>query len=121
MSNIRIAMTKDVGAIVVGLVSLTSMPPVLCILKSRGITMAFTGIGPQPGQTDYTSAVTNDNFVTGQKDGSFVCALAKSHEAIPRPAIRRPTVARRSRNSRRSGEVLESGRRTSFFPSQSWT
>lgn len=79
MSNIRIAMTKGVDAIVMGPVSSTSTPPVLRILKSRGIPVAFTGIGPQPGQTDYTSAVTADNYGAGQKEGSFVCGLAKSH------------------------------------------
>ena len=54
MTNIRTALTKGVDAIVMGPVSSTSTPPVLRLLKDKNIPVAFTGIGPQPGQTDYT-------------------------------------------------------------------
>jgi ribose transport system substrate-binding protein len=50
---------------------------VLRLLKDKNIPVAFTGIGPQPGQTDYTSAVTAGNYEAGQQEGQFVCALAK--------------------------------------------
>ena len=77
MTNIRTALTKGVDAIVMGPVSSTSTPPVLRLLKEKNVPVAFTGIGPQPGQTDYTSAVTANNYEAGQQEGKFVCGLAK--------------------------------------------
>jgi ribose transport system substrate-binding protein len=77
MDNIRTALTKGVDAIVIGPVSSTSTPPVLAFLKEKKIPIAFAGIGPQPGQTDFTSAVTANNYDTGKAEGSFVCKLAK--------------------------------------------
>ncbi|WP_017961884.1 substrate-binding domain-containing protein [Rhizobium leguminosarum] len=77
MDNARTAVTKGVDTIVIGPVSSTSTPPLLAYLKSQNIPIAFAGIGPQPGQTDYTSSVTANNYETGKAQGSFVCALAK--------------------------------------------
>ena len=77
MANIRTAITKGVDAVVMGPVSSTSTPPVLRLLKEKKIPVAFTGIGPQPGETDYTSSVTANNYETGQEEGKFVCGLAK--------------------------------------------
>ncbi|ASW02488.1 substrate-binding domain-containing protein [Paraburkholderia aromaticivorans] len=77
MDNVRTAMTRGVSAIVMGPVSSTSTPPVLRLLKSKSMPVAFTGIGPQAGQTDYTSAVTANNYETGKAQGSYVCKLAK--------------------------------------------
>ncbi|TAL97501.1 MAG: ABC transporter substrate-binding protein [Paraburkholderia sp.] len=77
MDNVRTAMTRGVSAIVMGPVSSTSTPPVLRLLKSKSIPVAFTGIGPQAGQTDYTSAVTANNYDTGKAEGTYVCKLAK--------------------------------------------
>ncbi|APG93132.1 MULTISPECIES: substrate-binding domain-containing protein [Sinorhizobium] len=77
MDNARTAVTKGVDAIVIGPVSSTSTPPLLAYLKSQNIPIAFAGIGPQPGQTDYTSSVTANNYETGKAQGSFVCKLAK--------------------------------------------
>ena len=77
MDNIRTAVTRGVDAIVIGPVSSTSTPPVLAFLKEKKVPIAFAGIGPQPGQTDYTSAVTANNYETGKAEGKFVCQLAK--------------------------------------------
>jgi ribose transport system substrate-binding protein len=77
MTNVRTAITRGVKAIVMGPVSSTSTPPVLRFLKESKIPIAFAGIGPQPGETDYTSAVTANNFDGGKQEGKFVCALAK--------------------------------------------
>ena len=77
MTNVRTASTRGVDAIVMGPVSSTSTPPVLKLLKEKKIPIAFAGIGPQPGETDYTSAVTANNFEGGKAEGKFVCALAK--------------------------------------------
>ncbi|MDQ0455639.1 substrate-binding domain-containing protein [Rhizobium paknamense] len=77
MDNARTAVTKGVDAIVIGPVSSTSTPPLLAYLKSQKIPVAFAGIGPQPGQTDYTSSVTANNYETGKAQGAFVCSLAK--------------------------------------------
>jgi ribose transport system substrate-binding protein len=77
MDNARTAVTKGVDAIVIGPVSSTSTPPLLAYLKSQNIPISFAGIGPQPGQTDYTSSVTANNYETGKAQGSFVCKLAK--------------------------------------------
>lgn len=79
MANIRTALTKGADAVVMGPVSSTSTPPVLRLLKQKNIPVAFTGIGPQPGQTDYTSSVTANNAEAGQQEGKFVCDLAKQH------------------------------------------
>ena len=75
--NVRTAITKGANAIVIGPVSSTSTPPVLRYLKEQNIPVAFTGIGPQPGQTDYTSSVTANNEASGQAEGKYVCQLAK--------------------------------------------
>ncbi|WP_250511470.1 hypothetical protein [Caballeronia sp. GACF4] len=64
-------------AIVMWPVSFGSTPPVLRLLKSKSISVAFTGIGPQTGETDYTSAVTANNCDTGKFQASYVCKLAK--------------------------------------------
>jgi ribose transport system substrate-binding protein len=70
MDNVRTALTRGVSAIVMGPVSSTSTPPVLRLLKSRSVPVAFAGIGPESGQTDYTSAVTANNFETGKAEGA---------------------------------------------------
>jgi ribose transport system substrate-binding protein len=77
MSNVKTAITKGANAIVIGPVSSTSTPPVLRYLKQQNVPVAFTGIGPQPGQTDYTSSVTANNEDSGKAEGKFVCQLAK--------------------------------------------
>ncbi|MGH7117971.1 MAG: substrate-binding domain-containing protein [Acetobacteraceae bacterium] len=77
MNNIRTAVTRGVDAVVIGPVSSTSTPPVLRYLKQHRIPVAFAGIGPAPGQTDYTSSVTANNYETGRAEGKFVCGLAK--------------------------------------------
>jgi ribose transport system substrate-binding protein len=77
MDNVRTALTRGVDAIVMGPVSSTSTPPVLRMLKEKSVPIAFTGIGPQAGQTDFTSAVTANNYETGKAEGSYVCKLAK--------------------------------------------
>lgn len=77
MDNIHTALTRGATAIVMGPVSSSSTPPVLRLLKSKSIPVAFTGIGPQTGETDYTSAVTANNYDTGKLEASYVCKLAK--------------------------------------------
>jgi ribose transport system substrate-binding protein len=77
MTNVRTAITKGANAIVIGPVSSTSTPPMLRFLKEQNIPVAFTGIGPQPGQTDFTSSVTANNEASGMAEGKFVCQLAK--------------------------------------------
>ncbi|MEC5407627.1 substrate-binding domain-containing protein [Paraburkholderia sp. MPAMCS5] len=77
MDNVKTALTRGVTAIVMGPVSSTSTPPVLRLLKDKSVPIAFAGIGPGPGQTDYTSAVTANNYETGKAQGSYVCKLAK--------------------------------------------
>jgi ribose transport system substrate-binding protein len=77
MDNVRTALTKGVSAIVMGPVSSTSTPPVLRLLKEKSVPIAFAGIGPGAGQTDYTSAVTANNYETGKAEGAYVCKLAK--------------------------------------------
>ena len=78
MNNIHTALTRGVKAIVIGPVSSSSTPPVLRLLGARSVPVSFTGIGPQPGLTDYTSAVTANNYETGKAEGTFVCNLAKA-------------------------------------------
>jgi ribose transport system substrate-binding protein len=77
MDNARTAVTKGVDAIVIGPVSSTSTPPLLDYLASENIPVAFAGIGPQPGLTNYTSSVTANNYETGKAQGKFTCELAK--------------------------------------------
>jgi ribose transport system substrate-binding protein len=77
MNNARTAVTRGVSAVVIGPVSSTSTPPLLRFLKEHEIPVAFTGIGPAPGQTDFTSSVTANNYETGQSEGKFVCDEAK--------------------------------------------
>jgi ribose transport system substrate-binding protein len=78
MNNVRTALTRGVSAIVMGPVSSSSTPPVLRVLDQSHVPIGFTGIGPQPGLTDYTSAVTANNYQTGIAEGKFVCDLAKT-------------------------------------------
>ena len=77
MDNARTAVTKGVDAIVIGPVSSTSTPPLLNYLEKENVPIAFAGIGPQPGLTNYTSSVTANNFETGKAQGKFTCDLAK--------------------------------------------
>jgi ribose transport system substrate-binding protein len=77
MDNARTAVTKGVDAIVIGPVSSTSTPPLLNYLEQEKIPVAFAGIGPQPGLTNYTSSVTANNYETGKAQGKFTCELAK--------------------------------------------
>lgn len=77
MDNARTAVTRGVDAIVIGPVSSTSTPPLLNYLEQEEIPVAFAGIGPQPGLTNYTSAVTANNLETGRAQGKFTCDLAK--------------------------------------------
>ena len=77
MNNIRTAVTRGVSAVVIGPVSSTSTPPLLRFLKEHKLPVAFTGIGPAPGQTDYTSSVTANNYETGVAEGKFICDEAK--------------------------------------------
>ena len=77
MNNIRTVVTRGVSAVVIGPVSSTSTPPVLRFLKEHKLPVAFTGIGPAPGQTDYTSSVTANNYETGVAEGKFICDEAK--------------------------------------------
>lgn len=77
MDNVRTALTRGVSAIVMGPVNSTSTPPILRLLKEKSVPIAFAGIGPQAGQTDYTSAVTANNYDTGRAQGRYVCKLAK--------------------------------------------
>ena len=78
MDNVHTALTRGVSAIVMGPVSSTSTPPILRVLKEKSVPIAFAGIGPQAGQTDFTSAVTANNYETGKAQGSYVCKLAKA-------------------------------------------
>jgi len=77
MNNARTAVTRGVDAVVIGPVSSTSTPPLLRFLKDHKIPVAFTGIGPAPGQTDFTSSVTANNYETGVAEGKFICEQAK--------------------------------------------
>lgn len=77
MDNARVAVTRGVDAIVIGPVSSTSTPPFLAYLEKENIPVAFAGIGPQPGLTNFTSAVTANNYETGRAQGAFTCELAK--------------------------------------------
>lgn len=77
MNNARTAVTRGVSAVVIGPVSSTSTPPLLRFLKQHRIPVAFTGIGPAPGETDFTSSVTANNYETGKAEGKFVCDEAK--------------------------------------------
>ncbi|MGX9176275.1 substrate-binding domain-containing protein [Mesorhizobium sp. WSM2561] len=77
MDNARTAVTKGVDAIVIGPVSSTSTPPLLDYLEKEGVPIAFAGIGPQPGLTNFTSSVTANNFETGKAQAKFTCELAK--------------------------------------------
>jgi len=58
-------------------VSSTSTPPLLNYLEQQKIPIAFAGIGPQPGLTNFTSSVTANNYETGKAQGKFTCDLAK--------------------------------------------
>jgi ribose transport system substrate-binding protein len=80
MSNIRTAVTKGANAIVMGPVSSTSTPQVLRFLKEQNIPVAFTGIGPQPGETDFVSSVTANNEDSGAAEAKYVCQLAKERD-----------------------------------------
>ena len=77
LANMRTAITANVGAIVIGPVSSTSVAPLLRLAKQNNIPVAFAGIGPAPGEQDYVSAVTADNVQTGVDEGKFLCDRAK--------------------------------------------
>jgi ribose transport system substrate-binding protein len=77
MNNARTAVTRGVDAVVIGPVSSTSTPPLLRFLKDHKIPVAFTGIGPAPGQTAFSSSVTANNYETGVAEGTFICDQAK--------------------------------------------
>lgn len=77
LSNMRTAITAGVSAIVIGPVSSTSVPPLLKLAARKGIPVAFAGIGPPAGTTDYTSSVTANNEQTGIDEGKFICDRAK--------------------------------------------
>ncbi|MBB4008243.1 substrate-binding domain-containing protein [Allorhizobium taibaishanense] len=77
MDNARVAVTRGVNAVVIGPVSSTSTPPLLAYLAQQKIPVAFAGIGPQQGQTKFTSAVTANNYETGLAQGKYTCELAK--------------------------------------------
>jgi ribose transport system substrate-binding protein len=77
MDNARTAVTLGVDAIVIGPVSSTSTPPLLDYLEQEGVPIAFAGIGPQPGLTNFTSSVTANNLETGKAQAKFTCKLAK--------------------------------------------
>lgn len=77
MDNARVAVTRGVDAIVIGPVSSTSTPPFVSYLEKQGIPVAFAGIGPQEGLTNFTSAVTANNYETGISQGTYTCDLAK--------------------------------------------
>ncbi len=77
MDNARVAVTRGVNAVVIGPVSSTSTPPLLSFLAQQKIPVAFAGIGPQPGQTNFTSSVTANNYETGLAQGKYTCELAK--------------------------------------------
>lgn len=77
MDNARVAVTRGVNAIVIGPVSSTSTPPLLNYLAQQNVPIAFAGIGPQPGETKFTSSVTANNYETGLAQGKYTCELAK--------------------------------------------
>lgn len=77
MDNARVAVTRGVNAIVIGPVSSTSTPPLLNYLAQQKVPIAFAGIGPQPGETKFTSSVTANNYETGLAQGRYTCELAK--------------------------------------------
>lgn len=77
MDNARVAVTRGVNAIVIGPVSSTSTPPLLNYLAQQKVPIAFAGIGPQPGETKFTSSVTANNYETGLAQGKYTCELAK--------------------------------------------
>ncbi|ASW09903.1 substrate-binding domain-containing protein [Rhizobium sp. 11515TR] len=77
MDNARVIATRGVNAVVIGPVSSTSTPPLLNFLAQQKIPVAFAGIGPQPGQTNFTSSVTANNYETGLAQGKYTCELAK--------------------------------------------
>jgi len=77
LANVKTAIAAGAKMIVIGPVSSTSTPPVLAAAKAAKVPISFAGIGPQPGATDYTSAITADNYRTGVEEGSFVCKQAK--------------------------------------------
>ncbi|MFF4806364.1 substrate-binding domain-containing protein [Streptomyces sp. NPDC002144] len=77
LANVKTAIAAGADMIVIGPVSSTSTPPVLAAAKAAKVPISFAGIGPQPGATDYTSAITANNYRTGVDEGSFVCRQAK--------------------------------------------
>jgi ribose transport system substrate-binding protein len=77
LANMHTAIVDGVSAIVIGPVSSTSVPPLLQLAQQNHIPIAFAGIGPPPGLTDFTSSVTADNKATGVAEGKFVCDAAK--------------------------------------------
>lgn len=77
LANVKTAIAAGAKMIVIGPVSSTSTPPILAAAKAAGVPISFAGIGPQPGATDYTSAITADNERTGVDESTFVCRQAK--------------------------------------------
>jgi ribose transport system substrate-binding protein len=77
VANIKTAITSGADMISIGPVSSTSTPPVLAAAEQANVPISFAGIGPQPGATNYTSAITANNFDTGVNEGHFVCTRAK--------------------------------------------
>lgn len=78
LANIRAAATRGVSAIVIGPVSSDSTGPVMQVAKQNNISVAFAGVPPMAGSTDYTSAVTANNLQTGIAEGKFICDEAKN-------------------------------------------
>lgn len=77
LANMRTAITAGIDGIVIGPVSSTSVPPLLKLAEENNIPVAFAGIGPPPGTTNYTSMVTANNEESGFKEAEFLCAKAK--------------------------------------------
>lgn len=77
MNNINTALTRGVGAVVIGPVRSISTPPVLRLPIQCKMPIAFTGTGPDPGQPDYTPAITANNHATGKAEGNFADKLVK--------------------------------------------
>lgn len=77
MSNAQAAITAGANAIVIGPVSSSSVPPLLQLAQQHHIPVSFAGIGPNPGVTNFTSAVTANNYNTGIREGRYICEAAK--------------------------------------------
>jgi ribose transport system substrate-binding protein len=78
LANMNTAITAGVKGIVIGPVSSTSVPALLDLAAQNNIPVAFAGIGPPPGTTNYTSMVTANNEESGKKEATFLCDKAKA-------------------------------------------